>query len=239
MTKNISLCPQAKLHAASVPVSGQLQLLKRISLRLDSKGSDERQKLEACIAQKFERDYSARIQQFLPYLLSLSTGDQLGAVLGLRAARQSSLFLEQYLPDRIEQSIARAFLTPVDRGQIVEIGNLASAIPGTACILFAVLASVLQQAGFRWVVCTATPRVHEMLGKLQFPSRSIGIADPACLGPEARKWGDYYASCPQIIAGDARVAAQQVASDPSLALLSRRFAKPIGEIAASLKASVK
>ena len=67
------------------------------TIGLDPTNSAGRRALEACISDRFARQYGARIEQFLPFLLSLNVAGQLGAVAGLRLARQSELFLEQYL----------------------------------------------------------------------------------------------------------------------------------------------
>jgi len=155
-------------------------------INLDSIGSAGRQKLEACIAQRFDQQYNARINQFMPYLLSLTESSQLGAVVGMRLAGESELFLQRYLDAPVEQAISRVFQQPIDRAQVVEIGNLAATVPGTASVLFAVLATVLHQAGIRWVVCTATPQVKAMLDNMQFPSRTICTA--------VGRWNNYRAA---------------------------------------------
>lgn len=238
MTQTIAYHSSANQQRAPLP-SRKQRFSSSVSLCLDPEDSAKRQALETAIADKFEHEYGAQIHEFLPFLLSLSEGDQLGAVLGLRPARQAALFLEQYLTRPVEQAISQAYWTPVDRNQVVEIGNLAAAAPGSACALFAILASVLDRAGVRWVVCTATPQVKAMLEKMGFPSRKIGIADPECLGDQANRWGNYYASHPQIIVGDTRLAAQTLASNPSMAALTEGLAKPIADIAASLRLLVK
>jgi len=206
-----------------------------LSIGLDSVESGERQELEACIAAKFEQQYRAQINHFLPYLLSLSESDDLGAVVGMRLAAESELFLERYIESRVEQAISRVVCSPIDRAQIVEIGNLASVVPGTAPILFAVLATVLNKAGFRWVVCTATPQVRSMLDKMEFPWQAICSADPAVLGDQAGDWGSYYATRPQVIVGDIRHAIESAASSRAISALISNLAQPIRETAARLR----
>lgn len=221
--------PRRRRRMAAMP--------QALSVGLDSVDSAERQDLEACIAAKFDQQYSAQISHFLPYLLSLSKSDQLGAVVGMRLAGQSELFLERYLDAPVEQAVSRVLRAPIDRGQIVEIGNLASAIPGTASILFAVLATVLHRAGVRWVVCTATPQVRFMLEKMGFPIETVCDADATAMGEQADAWGDYYASRPQVIVGDTRLAAEIAASGPAMTLMRSKLAGPVNRIAAALKAA--
>jgi hypothetical protein len=227
---------QAKSGCVPASIGRRAPTSRGLSLCLDQANSARRQDLEAFVARKFERQHSARIRQFLPYLLSLRDSDQLGAVVGLRPASERDLFLERYFDLPVEQAVSRAFWTPVGRGQIVEIGNLAATAPDTACALFTALASVLHQAGLRWVVCTATPQVKSMLEQIEFPSRTVCNADVTRLDDGARRdWGDYYASLPQVIVGDTRAAAIRVASDRSLSALTDRLAQPIMRIAATLR----
>jgi len=222
--------------ARPVPPSRRLaRLPQALSIALDASLSAERRNLEACIAAKFDQQYHAQINHFLPYLLSLSDADDLGAIVGLRLARESELFLEHYIESRIEQVISRVVRSPIDRDQVVEIGNLASVVPGTAPILFAVLAAVLHEAGCRWVVCTATPQVRSILNKMQFPWQSICTADPAVLGDQADDWGSYYASRPEVIVGDVRHAVKSAASSRAISALIDSLAEPIREIAANLQ----
>jgi len=216
-------------HSASAPAA------QNLSLALVGQASPERSAVEIGIMQKFERTYGAHLTHFLPDLLRLSVSDNLGAVVGIRAADGNSLFLEQYLDQPVEQAVASAFMTPVDRNQIVEIGNLAANLPGLACSLFAILAEVLSQAGYRWVACTATPQVESMLAKMNFPARTICSADPSRLEADSADWGDYYASQPRVIAGDVQLAAAQVASNREVAALIRHYRRPIPQMAASLR----
>ena len=207
------------------------------SLSLASADSLDRAALERRIAEKFASQFGARIEKFLPYLVSLAVAGEPGAVAGLRLARNSDLFLEQYLDLPVEQAISQALLTPVDRAQVVEIGNLASVAPGAASLLFGVLPTMLAEAGLRWVVCTATPKVRGMLDKLGFPTRPICAADPSALGEKQRDWGSYYDSCPMVIVGDTHAAAARAELDDGLQGLLQHLRTPIGQIAATLRAA--
>lgn len=209
-----------------------------VSLSLDTSDSPGRRTIEACIARKFDDAYNAHLSEFLPELLSLSMEGQPSAVVGLRPAAKHGLFLENYLDNPVEQSISRAFRTPVDRNEIIEIGNLAAAVPGATYALFAILARVLHTAGFRWVVCTATVQVEAMLDRMQFPSKTICYADPTRLGEHAGDWGDYYASRPQVITGDAHVANSMLDATPAMLALADQLADPIRDIAATLRTSI-
>ena len=202
---------------------------------LDPADSSERDALEARIADTFARHYQARIEQFLPYLLSLKLSDELGAVVGLRLAEQAPLFLEQYLDVPVEQAVAAAYSTPIDRAQIVEVGNLASAAPGSAALLFGLLPIILHEAQIRWVVCTATPQVQAMLRRLEFPTRRICRADAEVLGDSKENWGSYYDSTPDVIVGDVEQALAFALSNKSTGRLAVSLLPSISTIAASLK----
>jgi hypothetical protein len=196
-----------------------------------------RRELELNITQKFKDAFGAELSQFLPHLMRLNASDELGAVVGIRPAHSNQLFLEQYLDRRVEQAIAAAYRVPVDRSQVVEIGNLASRIPGLAQSLFVALANVLHEAGCRWVACTVTPQVAAMLQHLGFASRTICDADPDRLQADSGTWGDYYSMRPQVICGDIRAAAAIASRNSDAAMMLRQYAKPIQDIAAVLRQS--
>lgn len=219
-----------------LPDTGRSQFAKpEISIAVITAQSTERQALETSIRRKFKRSYGAQLTHFLPSLVRLHRNGQLGAVIGLRAASGSALFLEQYTARRIEQFIAGAHQTPVDRDQVVEIGNLAAIVPGLAYTLFAVLATLLDKAGFRWVACTATPQVEAMLARMQFSSRTICSANPTRLKGGSSSWGEYYASRPNVIVGSIRDAAAAVENNPDTAVLVSELAGPISKISSSLR----
>ena len=74
-----------------------------------------------------------------------------------------------------------------------------------------------------------------MLKNLNFPAHTICDADAAAMGEQADAWGDYYATRPQVIVGDTRVAAEAVASSRVVNVLSRKLADPINVAAAALR----
>ena len=205
-----------------------------LSLALVSEKSADRQAVERAITKKFERAYGAHLKHFLPDLMRLDVAGELGAVAGINAASNGALFLEQYLDRPVEQAVAGAVMTPVDRHGIVEIGNLAANIPGHAYSLFAALATTLSISGFRWVVCTATPQVAAMLSRMGFSSQAICAADPSLLESDATDWGDYYATRPRVLAGDVRLAAAQVARTAVIAEQIGQLRQPISQMAACL-----
>lgn len=209
----------------------------RPALRLEIAGAPDRILLERRVAAVFARQHQARIEHFLPLLLSLDLAGQSGAIAGLRCAGRARLFLEQYLDVNVEQAVSRCFREPVDRKQVVEIGNLVSMLPGAATMLFAVLPQLLDDAGIRWVTCTATPQVRSMLHKLGFSTKTLAAADPAVLGDRAEAWGTYYEARPTVIAGDVRVAARQARRDAGARRLRRLLRLKLQSLAADIRAA--
>jgi len=234
--KRVSLQAPLKLNAGDPrPVDRPRPKLTGVALSMAGTDSPDRQVLEATIAEKFSSCYGAQLSQFLPHLLCLRTGGELGAIVGIRPASHGDLFVEQYFNRPVEQVTSGLFREPVDRNQIVEIGNLAAARPGSASILFAALASMLAAAGYRWAVCTATPQVVSLLRKLDFPSRPVCRARPTAVVNAADNWGNYYASAPRVLIGDVSVAAARVAHDRQLSAIVRQLSRPIERVAASLR----
>ena len=201
------------------------------ALQLASGDSPERRTIESLVAERFAKQFDARINQFLPLLLGLRTGGRYAAVAGLRPGANNELFLEQYLDRLAEQELSHVFRTPVDRGQVVEIGNLVATEAGAGYLMFACLAPLLQTAGFRWVICTATPQVEKMLQKMGFDPVRIRAADPARLTGGAADWGTYYASRPHVIAGDVRSAGEMIDWD----LLPTVFRRELSGVALALQ----
>lgn len=209
----------------------------RPALRLAGEGAAGRADLERAVANEFSRQYGARIEHFLPLLLSLDLTGVPGAIAGLRCAGNSRLFLEQYLDVPVEQAVSRCFRQPVDRCQVIEIGNLVSTAPGAGSMLFTALPLLLELAGIRWVACTATPQVRAMLTKLGFPIRTICEAQPEVLGADADTWGSYYDARPTVIAGDVREAARLVRRDRDAVRLYRELRDELWLLASLLRSA--
>lgn len=159
--------------------------------------------LEAFIGERFAEHYQARIRHFMPCLLGLHAADgQVQGVVGLRSAQRRTLFLERYLDQPIEQRLAWHTGRTVPREEIVEVGNLAAFGAASARLLIVALTDLLVAQGFRWVVFTGTPMVLNSFQRLALSPLSLGPADPLRMGDELADWGSYYASRPQLLAGE-------------------------------------
>jgi Thermostable hemolysin len=165
-------------------------------------GGAQRARVEQYIAERFHEVHGATIHDFMPVLLTMGCHGRTTAATGVRAAARQPLFLEQYLSGPVEQTLGSAVGAPIRRAGIAEIGNLVATQGGSSYLLFMVLTAMLEQAGFDWVVFTATPQVQKVLAYLGLDVHRLCSADPGRLTESsAAEWGSYYASQPQVVAG--------------------------------------
>jgi hypothetical protein len=79
--------------------------------------------------------------------------------------------------------------------------------------------------------------VLAMLGKLQFPVRTICTADPDLLGDDKDNWGSYYSNRPRVIVGDVQTAVRQASKSRATFALRQALGAPIHQIAATLRSA--
>jgi len=176
---------------------------------LISTSHDARRKVENFIHQRFAESYHANITHFMPYLLRIRENGSgtWSAVAGLRPATSPSnstpLFVEHYLDLPIEQSISAQADHPVDRKEIVEIGNLAEGTPGGGRLAIIALTGFLTGCGFHWVVFTAIPTLANAFPRLGMDPLTLANATPDALDcDEQQEWGAYYDQNPTVMCGD-------------------------------------
>lgn len=158
---------------------------------------------EHFIRQCFALHHGARIRQFMPTLLTLETADgELQGAVGLRRAEHNPLFLERYLDVPIEKMLRDRTGCAPARAEIVEVGNLAATGSGAARLLIVALTDLLIAMGQRWVAFTGTPLLLNSFQRLGLTPCPLGLADPARMGSDLPDWGTYYASHPQVMAGE-------------------------------------
>jgi hypothetical protein len=172
------------------------------ALKLYSAQGFERKNLEQYIAQQFERIHGARITDFSPLLLSLQDDQQRLAAIGVKPAFCGRLFLENYLDAPIDQVVAAQTRQPIDRDGVVEIGNLICTGKGVSLALFMLLSAALAEAGYQWMVFTATAQVQKLVKRLDVDLQFLAHADAHKLPAGAGDWGNYYRSCPQVLLGN-------------------------------------
>ncbi len=179
--------------------------------------SSERAQVEAFLDAAYARAFGGTLRSHYPVLMGMR--DEHGMVVaaaGLRSARSSPLFLEQYIDEPIELALSRICDLQVARQQIVEIGNLAAARPSAALQLFDALASHLADGGATHVAVTATRALRRTLRRLGFCWCHLASADPARIAA-ADDWGRYYEADPQVIAGPIHHGLAQLQANPRLA----------------------
>lgn len=166
--------------------------------------SPGRKEAERFIHDRFNIEYDADIQHYMPHLVQLKTRDnEIVAVVGYRDAAHHNLFVESYFNEPIDVVMSRELGQEITRDEIVEVGNLADAHPGGARAAITALTAYLYGAGFRWVVFTGVTKLRNAFFRLGLDPVHIGAADPACLSGDVQKeWGRYYQADPKIMAGD-------------------------------------
>ena len=201
MPDNTSLqLPQAAMSKSISAKSTTADSTTDYSLSLCPEDHPLRSELEDYIARRYARRHQAAIEHYLPYLLALENGQRIDAALGLNSALKQALFLEAYLDKPIEQVISQQLCTPVDRARVVEIGNLAASQRTASTLLFTLLSALLDQAGYRWIVFTATPCVQALVAGMGFSLHTIGEAKAERVNA-ADNWGSCYGTRPQVMVG--------------------------------------
>jgi hypothetical protein len=170
-------------------------------LEIVTEPGSARTSLERFIGARFAAAYDAQVTHFGRHLVGLrDPSRRWRASAGYTAARDGPLFLESYLTESIELALARACPGPVERDRIVEVGNLAATSAGGGRELMAETVSHLHDAGYAWVVFTATRELRNLFSRLRVPLQSIALADPARLADRGASWGRYYAHDPHVMA---------------------------------------
>lgn len=173
-----------------------------LQLELLAQNSCSRPQVERFIHEVFAHAYGARVQHFLPALLSLQSSEKrVLAALGMRTASDGTLFLENYFDIPVEEKLRQVTGHAAARTHIIELGNLASVHRGGLRLLIIALTAYLKGAGAEWVVFTAVPVVLRAFAALNLNLYPLGPADRSRLGKEQEQWGSYYDHSPVVVAG--------------------------------------
>lgn len=153
------------------------------------------------IRHRFAQEHAARITHFMPQLYTLTAEDgTVQGAAGLRPAASDTLFLERYIDLPVEEAIAVASGLPVQRSQVVEVGNLAAAGLASGRRLIVELTRLLAAQGFGWVAFTGTRSLLNSFRRLRIELFPLAEADPARMGESIAEWGRYYDHQPQVMA---------------------------------------
>ncbi len=204
---------------------------------LVSRRAQNRAEVEHYVASKFESSYGASLAEFLPLFLTLRCSGQLSASAGFSLGTSTQpFFLEQYLDTPVECELGQLCSEEISRDQIVEIGNLVSTTLGASRLMFIILASVMKQAGFDWMVFTATKPLLHSLHKLGFHTQVIAQARSVRIDKNSgADWGSYYENQPQVVAGRLCNAQALVDQRNIFALVQRFYSDRINSLAVEIK----
>lgn len=173
-----------------------------VSLVTVGRADAGRSAVERYVRRAFWRVHGATVRSFPPTLLALrDRHGRTAGVAGIRAAAGEPLYLEQYLDAPVEVVLGARVGRAIARASVVEIGSLACSNAPSACELLRSLPQWLCDAGFEWVVFTATRRVRELLGIFDAPLLELCAATAQRVAGGADDWGRYYAADPRVMAG--------------------------------------
>ncbi len=164
--------------------------------------------LENFIREKYRQVHQASVCEFSSTLFAGYVGTEMQVVMGMEHLSTVDAFLERYLDASIEQILTQLSNVPVQRPQIVEIGNLAALDMDKAKLMVAFLVFHLSQKNIDWAVCTGTAAVRYVLQKMGLQFHVIEKADPEVLGEAKLQWGNYYQQKPYVLAIDVAAALQ-------------------------------
>ncbi|MAY42362.1 MULTISPECIES: thermostable hemolysin [unclassified Neptuniibacter] len=188
---------------------------------------------------RFKAAYGAEVNDFLPNVLALLDSQHaIKASAGYQSADASRLYLEHYLNQSVEESIAHSLnIKAPQRSEILEVGNLASSSPGSTRRLILNLACHFEKLGYRWLAITATPHVRNSFEKLNigFNLYPIAKAEAEAVKHTDSSWGNYYDHNPEVYVGDIRLGINTLRSNPILSKLLQRQGLPLSDQGISIQ----
>ena len=172
------------------------------AISLTQQAEPDRALVEGFIEQVYANRFGSVIARHYPTLMNVHDAHgRVVAAVGLRRAAEETLFLERYLGRSAEMALAEAGYGAVDRREIVEIGNLASASRGASVFLFVTLAAYLRQQHLTYAVVTGTTAIRRSFALFGLDFVELGVADPEALPDKGASWGSYYARDPKVLGG--------------------------------------
>ena len=198
------------------------------------KSSDlQRASIEQFIASGFAKAYQADVHKFMPNLLGVSRAGEWQAVLGLRCAVHTHLFIEHYLPAPVEQLLATHGVH-AKRSELIEIGHLYATSRQSLLQLFVLMAYALDQLNYRYLLCAATSAVRSILSRHGIELTELGEAKAEALGEDAASWGSYYDTQPKVCLMDLAAVTRLIHSDAKLTALAHQHWPQLHQLVARL-----
>lgn len=175
---------------------------RHFDVRLSGRDAADRAEIEQFIHGIFYQVCGAKVRFFLPTLISLRDQDgKLLAACGIHNAGVERLFLENYTDQPVEQVLSEKVGEPVERSDIVEIGNFSVADSGMARVLIETIFDQLQATSKQWAVFTTVQLLYNSIIKRKIFPTILCEANINKLPPEERsEWGSYYQQRPQVMA---------------------------------------
>ncbi len=199
------------LNPSSVTARTPRVMLRGLpELEMVSECTPARERAERFISQVFQASFDAKIMTYAPDLLYLEQDVHIQAALGLRWADKHPLFCENYLEGSVLDAIGDPLL---ERGQVVELSNLASITPGAGAQLYVLAAVALDLAGCKQLVFTANDTVRRSIMRGGFSARFLAEAKVDRM-TGADQWGSYYEGHPQVMVADIPASAEIIRSNP-------------------------
>ncbi len=154
----------------------------------------------ALMSRKYAEAYHASPELNYPELAAQTCNGKASAALGYRRANAGLLFLEVYLDEPIEATLASVFGRTVSRREVVEIGNLASENAPAMVALWAKTANDLGDDA-EIAVAVLTAPLRAMFRRLGVTLYELAPARAERIRDAAGSWGDYYRQDPIVCAG--------------------------------------
>lgn len=173
------------------------------AVRYVPEGSAGRAEAEALIHSRYQSIHGATVGTCMPHLYAISAPDEgIAGAVGIRMMEQKGGLVERYLDHPIELLLKDLTDQPINREDLVEVGNLAAANIPVAVLLIAFLFEECSRLGRSHAVFTGTHAVRLALRRAKVPHQIIQPADPNRLGADKDEWGRYYECDPHIIVVD-------------------------------------
>lgn len=198
---------------------------------LYDQNSERRGDAEQAVKRIFRQVYNADIGDFSTLLLTAEREHEIDAVIGLRHAGQTSLFLESYMDKPIEQVLEQQHNLNISRDKFIEIGNLVATRSGTSRQLFIMLAFALAEADVEWVSFTATTQVEQLLRKLHLEPTVICKAQHRAVVNGDSSWGTYYDDPPSVCYGNVKQAIQILKQAPTVGAIYPTIKPMVNQLA--------
>lgn len=176
---------------------------RRPELTLEEAWSDaDRAQIKDFISRQFAFHFGAEATIEPPVLIGAWNAQrELVGALGLRTSAHG-FFSQKYLPQPLLKAMQSALVRDIEATEVVEVVHLAVASPVIITPMLEALADHLSDAGFRYLVCTATRCLQRFFRKRGWSITTLAKAEPTALGADAAAWGAYYAQEPAVIIGD-------------------------------------